>query len=103
MRLEAVTAIDRAVFAGDERDGGGPPAVGAGGLVVLASVLAGARRGLAATATATGSAAGRTTTGVIGQVAARIKFLLARGECKFLSAIAAGEDTIRVSLIGHHW
>lgn len=101
MRLEAVTAIDRAVFAGDEWHGGGSATVGAGRLVVLAAALARARRRHAA-AIATGRAARRATAWVVGQVAARVELLLACGEREILSAIAAGEDTIGVSLIGHH-
>lgn len=102
MQLEAVTAIDRAVFAGDEWYGGGSATVGTGRLIVLAAALARARRGHAAAATATGRAARRATAGIVGQVAARVELLLACGEREILSAIAAGEDTIGVSLIGHH-
>src|SRR5579864_9166476 len=102
MRLEAVTAIDRAVFAWDEWYGGWSATVGAGGFVVLAGALARARRRHATATTAAGGPARRAATGVIGEAAARVKLLLADGECEFLSAVAAGEDTVRVSLVGHH-
>src|SRR5579864_754069 len=99
--LEAVATIDRAVFTWDEGDRGDTPAVGASRLVALAAL--GTRLAeSAALSAATSGAAIRAATGVVGQVAAGVKLLLARGKGKCLPALAAGEDTVGVSCIVRH-
>jgi hypothetical protein len=99
--LEAITAIDRAIFAWDKRNRRSVTAGSANSFVLFAAPAAWALvRGGGATAPRL--AALRAAARGIGQPLGRKKLLLTCCKGKLLATIAAGKDTVLVSLIGHH-
>lgn len=89
--VEAGTAIDRAVFGGQEWNLRFIPTLGADNGVHFAwRAVAGTPTGIAG-AIAAGSPAGRTTGGLVHQTLLLVKFLLTRGEDKVAATVAALE------------